>query len=79
MAVPADRAAADVLRDYQGGDRGQRPRIRAAGDPDTHIALPGRRQPAHAAVGDGPHDKRDRPPRRHADIIREQLDGTTGR
>jgi hypothetical protein len=79
MAVPADRAAADVLRDYRAAIEDSDRAIRAAGDPDTHIALPvdGNRHTlrwvmAHMTSETARHAG-------HADIIREQLDGTTGR
>lgn len=40
MAVPASRAAADVLRDYQAAIQDSDRAIRAAGDPDARFAVP---------------------------------------
>lgn len=37
MAVPASRAAADVLRDYQAAIQDSDRAIRAAGDPDARL------------------------------------------
>jgi uncharacterized damage-inducible protein DinB len=79
MTVPASRAAADVLADYRAaiedGDRA----IRAAGDPDARFVVPvdGNRHTlrwvmAHMTSETARHAG-------HADILREQLDGTTGR
>ncbi len=79
MTVPADRATADVLRDYRltidESDRA----IRAVGDPDACFAIPveGNRHTlrwvmAHMTSETARHAG-------HADILREQLDGTTGR
>ena len=52
----ASRAAADVLRRLPGGNRGQRPRDPCRRRPRSAFRRPGRRQPAHAPVGHGPHD-----------------------
>jgi uncharacterized damage-inducible protein DinB len=79
MAVPASRAAADVLRDYQAAIQDSDRAIRAAGDPDARFAVPvdGNRHTlrwviAHMTSETARHAG-------HADILREQLDGTTGR
>ncbi len=79
MAVPADRAADDVLRDYRTAIEDSDRAIQAVGDPDERVAIP---------VGDTRHTLRwvmahmtSETARHagHADILREQLDGTTGR
>ena len=79
MAVPASLAAADVLRDYQAAIQDSDRAIRAAGDPDARFAVPvgGNRHTlrwvmAHMTSETARHAG-------HADILREQLDGTTGR
>ena len=79
MAVPASRAAADVLRDYQAAIQDSDRAIRAAGDPAARLAVPvdGNRHTlrwvmAHMTSETARHAG-------HADILREQLDGTTGR
>ncbi len=79
MAVPADRAAADVLSDYRAAIEDSDRAIRAAGDPGARIAVPveGNRHTlrwvlAHMTSETARHAG-------HADILREQLDGTTGR
>jgi hypothetical protein len=79
MAVPANRAAAGVLRDYQAAIQDSDRAIRAAGDPDARFAVPvdGNRHTlrwviAHMTSETARHAG-------HADILREQLDGTTGR
>lgn len=79
MTVPAGRAAADVLRDYQEAIEDSDRAIRAAGDPDALMAVPvdGNRHTlrwilAHMISETARHAG-------HADILREQLDGTTGR
>jgi hypothetical protein len=79
MAVPASRAAADVLRDYQAAIQDSDRAIRAAGDPGARFAVPvdGNRHTlrwviAHMTSETARHAG-------HADILREQLDGTTGR
>ena len=64
MAVPADRAAADVLADYRAAIQDSDRAIHAAGDPEARFAVPVDGSLAHAAVGHGPHDERDRPARR---------------
>ncbi len=79
MAVPASRAAAGVLRDYRAAIGDSDRAIRAAGDPDARFAVPvdGNRHTlrwvmAHMTSETARHAG-------HADILREQLDGTTGR
>jgi uncharacterized damage-inducible protein DinB len=79
MAVPADRAVSDVLRDYQAAADESDRAIRAAGDPEARVAIPvqGNRHTlrwvmAHMTSETARHAG-------HADILREQLDGTTGR
>jgi hypothetical protein len=79
MAVPAGRAAADVLRDYRAAIEDSDRAIRAADDPEARIAVPveGNRHTlrwvmAHMTSETARHAG-------HADILREQLDGTTGR
>jgi hypothetical protein len=64
MAVLADRAVGDVLLDYRAAIEDSDRAIHAVGDPGRARRCRGRRQPAHAAVGHGPHDERDRPARR---------------
>jgi hypothetical protein len=63
MTVSANRAADDVLRDYRAAIEDSDRAIRAVGHPEA-LRRPGRRQLAHAPVGHGPHDERDRPARR---------------
>lgn len=79
MAVPADRAAADVLRDYRAAIEESDRAIRAVGDPDARFAVPvdGTRHTlrwvmAHMTSETARHAG-------HADILREQIDGVTGR
>lgn len=79
MVVPADRAAADVLRDYRTAIEDSDRAIRTVGDPDARFAIPvdGNRHTlrwviAHMTSETARHAG-------HADILREQLDGTTGR
>lgn len=79
MTVPAGRAAADVLRDYQAAIEDSDRAILAAGDPEARLAIPveGNRHTlrwvmAHMTSETARHAG-------HADILREQLDGTTGR
>jgi hypothetical protein len=79
MAVPADRVVADVLADYRSATESSDRAIRAAGDPDARFAVPveGNRHTlrwvlAHMTSETARHAG-------HADILREQLDGTTGR
>ncbi len=79
MEVPADRSADDVLRDYRAAIEDSDRAIRTAGDPEGRIAVPveGNRHTlrwvmAHMTSETARHAG-------HADILREQLDGTTGR
>jgi Protein of unknown function (DUF664) len=79
MAVPADRAVADVLRDYHTAIEDSDRAIRAVGDPDARcaVAVEGNRHTlrwvmAHMTSETARHAG-------HADILREQIDGTTGR
>ena len=79
MAVAADRAADDVLRDYRAAIEDSDRAIRAVGEPDGRFVVPveGTRHTlrwviAHMTSETARHAG-------HADILREQLDGTTGR
>jgi uncharacterized damage-inducible protein DinB len=79
MAVPAGRAAADVLADYRAAIEASDRAISGVGDPDARVAVPveGNRHTlrwvlAHMTSETARHAG-------HADILREQLDGTTGR
>lgn len=79
MTVPATRAAADVLADYRAAIEGSDRAIRGVGDPSAHMAVPieGNQHTlrwvlAHMTSETARHAG-------HADILREQLDGTTGR
>jgi hypothetical protein len=79
MTVPAGRAAADVLADYRAAIEDSDRAIRAAGDPEARFAVPveGTRHTlrwvmAHMTSETARHAG-------HADILREQIDGTTGR
>jgi uncharacterized damage-inducible protein DinB len=79
MAISANRAVADVLRDYRAAIEDSDRAIRAAGDPEAHFVIPvdGNRHTlrwvmAHMTSETARHAG-------HADILREQLDGTTGR
>jgi uncharacterized damage-inducible protein DinB len=79
MAVPADRAAADVLAGYWAAIEDSDRAIRAAGDPEARFVVPvdGKQHTlrwvmAHMTSETARHAG-------HADILREQLDGTTGR
>jgi uncharacterized damage-inducible protein DinB len=79
MAVPADRDAADVLRDYRAAIADSDAAIRAAGDPGAVVGRPvdGDRLTlrwllAHMTSEVARHAG-------HADILREQIDGATGR
>ena len=79
MTVPASRAAADVLAGYRAAIEDSDRAIRAAGDPEARFAVPvdGNRHTlrwvmAHMTSETARHAG-------HADILREQLDGTTGR
>jgi hypothetical protein len=79
MAVPASRAVADVMQDYQQAIEESDRAIRDLGDPEARIAIPVegnlhtlRWVMAHMTSESVRHAG-------HADILREQLDGTTGR
>jgi len=79
MTVPADRAAADVLADYQAAIEDSDRAIHAVGDLEARFAIPvdGNRHTlrwviAHMTSETARHAG-------HADILREQLDGATGR
>src|SRR5262249_19538311 len=79
MAGPADRPPGDVLRDYRAAIEDSDRTIRAVGDPDARVAIPadGNRHTlrwvlAHMTSETARHAG-------HADILREQLDGATGR
>ena len=79
MTVPLDRAAGDVLREYRTAAEDSDRAIRDVGDPETRFVVPveGNRHTlrwviAHMTSETARHAG-------HADILREQLDGTTGR
>ncbi|HET7016735.1 MAG TPA: DinB family protein [Streptosporangiaceae bacterium] len=79
MSVPDGRAGSDVLADYQAAIEESDRAIRAASGPDQPIAIPvdGNHHSlrwvlAHMTSETARHAG-------HADILREQLDGTTGR
>ncbi len=79
MTVPADRSVDEVLRAYREAIEDSDRAIRAVGDPDGRFAVPveGNRFTlrwvmAHMTSETARHAG-------HADILREQLDGTTGR
>ena len=79
MAVPADRSVDEVLRGYREAIEDSDRAIRAVGDPHGRLAVPveGTRHTlrwvmAHMTSETARHAG-------HADILREQLDGTTGR
>ena len=79
MTVPADRSAPDVLQDYREAIENSDRAIRDAGDPEARfvVAVDRNRHTlrwvmAHMTSETARHAG-------HADILREQLDGTTGR
>ena len=79
MAVPADRSAEQVLAGYRAAIRDSDAAITAVGDPGRPMALPVDGEPlslrwvlAHMTGETARHAG-------HADILREQLDGATGR
>ena len=79
MEVPADRAAADVISDYRAAAADSDQAIRTAGDPSAPLAelvngeqLTLRWLLAHMTTETARHAG-------HADILREQIDGATGR
>jgi uncharacterized damage-inducible protein DinB len=79
MAVPANRAAADVLHDYRAAIEDSDRTIRALGDPQARFAVPveGNRHTLRWVMGHMTSETARHAG--HADILREQLDGTTGR
>jgi uncharacterized damage-inducible protein DinB len=79
MTVPADRDAAAVIADYRAAIAGSDGAIEAAGHPGAFMVIPVegvsktlRWVLAHMTTETARHAG-------HADIIREQIDGTTGR
>ena len=79
MTVSASLAAGDVLRDYRAAIEDSDRAIRDVGDPEARFVVPvdGNRHTlrwvmAHMTSETARHAG-------HADILREQLDGTTGR
>jgi len=79
MKVPADRSAADVLAGYRAAIVDSDAAILAVGDPQAHMAEPVDGEQltlrwvlAHMTSETARHAG-------HADILREQLDGITGR
>jgi hypothetical protein len=79
MRVPRARATAEVLDDYRAAIAASDAAIRAIGDPEAHLArlvagqhLTMRWLIAHMTSETARHAG-------HADILREQIDGTTGR
>ncbi len=79
MRVPRDRTTREVLDDYLAAIAASDAAIRAIGDPDAHLArlVDGKRMKvrwvlAHMTSETARHAG-------HADILREQIDGTTGR
>jgi hypothetical protein len=79
MEVPRDRTTQEVLDDYRAAIAASDAAIRAIGDPDAHMArlVDGKKMKmrwvvAHMTSETARHAG-------HADILREQLDGTTGR
>lgn len=79
MTVPADRTTDEVLADYRAAIEESDRAILSVGDPSAHMARPIEGTPyplrwvlAHMTSETARHAG-------HADIIREQLDGTTGR
>jgi uncharacterized damage-inducible protein DinB len=79
MRVPRGRATAEVLDDYRAAIAASDAAIRAIGDPEAHLArlVAGQHMTmrwliAHMTSETARHAG-------HADILREQIDGTTGR
>ncbi|MGI8867653.1 MAG: DinB family protein [Mycobacteriales bacterium] len=79
MAVPADRSTAEVLADYRAACADSDAIIRAVGRPGSRIARPVDDEPktlrwvlAHVITETTRHAG-------HADILRELIDGVTGR
>jgi uncharacterized damage-inducible protein DinB len=79
MAVPKDQAASDVIADYRAAIEQSDRVVRAADGPEQTVTIPvdGNRHTlrfvlAHMTSETARHAG-------HADILREQIDGTTGR
>jgi uncharacterized damage-inducible protein DinB len=79
MRVPRARTTAEVLDDYRAAIAASDAAIRAIGDPEAHLArrVDGKHMTmrwliAHMTSETARHAG-------HADILREQIDGTTGR
>jgi hypothetical protein len=79
MKVPRARTTEEVLDDYRAAIAASDAAIRAIGDPESHLArkVDGKRMTmrwpiAHMTCETARHAG-------HADILREQIDGTTGR
>jgi uncharacterized damage-inducible protein DinB len=79
MAVPAHLTADEVIRAYHAAIADSDHAIEAAGDPGAHMAIPIEGGPktlrwllAHMTTETARHAG-------HADILREQIDGATGR
>ena len=79
MVVPAQRSAAEVIEDYRDAIEQSNELIRRVGDPEARVAVPVdgeylslRWVIAHATGEVTRHAG-------HADILRELIDGTTGR
>ncbi|GIF05460.1 DinB family protein [Actinoplanes siamensis] len=79
MVVPADRSPAEVVADYRTAIAESDAHIHAAGDPEARTARPVHDEPrtlrwvlAHATSETVRHAG-------HADILRELIDGVTGR
>jgi hypothetical protein len=79
MVVPAERSAADVIADFRTAIQESNALIRRIGDPDARVAVPVdgeylslRWVIAHATGEATRHAG-------HADILREVIDGATGR
>jgi hypothetical protein len=79
MAVPAGRAAADVLAGYRAAIEDSDRAIRATAGPQARFAVPvdGNRHTLRWAIAHMTSETARHAG--HADILREQLDGTTGR
>ncbi len=79
MAVPLDRTAAEVLDEYRAAIADSDRAIAAAGDPEALLAVPvdGTRKSLRWLLGHMTTETARHAG--HADIIREQIDGATGR
>ncbi|HST48556.1 DinB family protein [Jatrophihabitans sp.] len=79
MVVPAGRSAAEVIAEYRAAIEESNELIRRIGDPDARVAVPvdgeylSMRWVIAHATGEATRHAG------HADIIRELIDGTTGR